>query len=206
MLDHVLPLISSPWIFALVAATVAVDGVVPVLPAETLVIALGALAAHGRPAVAALIAAAAVGSFAGDQLAYRLGLRATSVVAKRGGRLYAAVSALRRYGDVAVVLGRFLPGGRTATALAAGSAGFSRRRFAIGSAVGSVGWAFYIVGLGYLGGTAFHDRPLLAMLPGVLAGLTIAATTRILVRRGAGREPSAARESSAVGELSAVGR
>ncbi|MFI5836556.1 DedA family protein [Micromonospora sp. NPDC051300] len=192
MLHDVLLLASSPWLFVVVALVVALDGVAPVLPAETLVITLGALAAGGRPSLAPLVAAVAVGSFAGDLLAYRLGWFAADRLTRHtrpsrwDGRLRRAVdrrrSGLHRHGDLAVLLGRYLPGGRTAAALSSGAVRSPRRRFLPCSAVGSTAWAGYIVGLGYLGGAAFAHQPRYALLPGLLAA-TATTTIGLIVRR-----------------------
>ena len=46
-MHHLLPLISSPWIYLVVVVAVAVDGFLPVVPSETLVIGLGAMSATG---------------------------------------------------------------------------------------------------------------------------------------------------------------
>jgi hypothetical protein len=34
MLDHLMPLISSPWLYVIVFAAVAIDGFLPVVPSE----------------------------------------------------------------------------------------------------------------------------------------------------------------------------
>jgi membrane-associated protein len=196
LFEHFLPLVTSPWILLLVVAAVTIDGFLPVLPSESLVIGLGAVAVGGGLHVTLLVLAAAIGSLAGDLMAYRLGGRAGArlrrgTTSHRGNRLHDCLergsAALRRHGVFAVLLGRYLPGGRTATAMAAGSIGFARRRFAISSAAGSVGWAAYVTALGYVGGAAMPDRPGLAMLPGLLLGaataLIVGVVNRIRRRR-----------------------
>ncbi|WP_212994196.1 DedA family protein [Actinoplanes auranticolor] len=171
----------------------AVDGFVPVLPSETLVIGMGAVAIGGTPHVALLVAAAAIGSLTGDLVAYHLGDKAASrfrdsAPAASDGKnrlrqcLERGSRALRRYGALAVILGRYLPGGRTATAMAAGSIGYSRRRFWMSSAAGSAGWATYVAALGYLGGAVLSDQPGFAMLPGLLIGAATALTVYIVGR------------------------
>jgi hypothetical protein len=72
-----------------------------------------------------------------------------------------AERALMRYGGVVILVGRFLPYGRTATALTAGSMAVPLGRFRLFTALASVAWAVYAIGLGRLGGAAFAGSPLL---------------------------------------------
>ena len=58
-----------------------------------------------------------------------------------------------------IVVGRFIPGGRTAITLSAGTLGFPWRRFALFDAVASIIWATYAALLGYVGGRAFEHAP-----------------------------------------------
>ncbi|MGH3419916.1 MAG: DedA family protein, partial [Streptosporangiaceae bacterium] len=100
----------------------ALDAVAPVLPAETVIVALG-VATAGRldPLAVVLVALAAAGAFAGDNLCYLIGRHlgpwaerrffATERGAK--GRAWAERS-LSRYGILLIVACRFVPGGRTA--------------------------------------------------------------------------------------------
>ena len=51
-----------------------IDGFVPILPSETLIVALGALSVtSGQPNMWWVMAAAALGAIAGDNMAYMLG-------------------------------------------------------------------------------------------------------------------------------------
>ena len=62
-----LDLASSPWLYPLVFALVVGDAFLVVLPSETVVVALGALAgATGTPWPAVLVPVAAVGAVTGD--------------------------------------------------------------------------------------------------------------------------------------------
>jgi membrane protein DedA with SNARE-associated domain len=49
MLDLLAPVISSPWLYLVVFLAVAVDGFLPVVPSEAVVIGLGAPAFHPVP-------------------------------------------------------------------------------------------------------------------------------------------------------------
>jgi membrane protein DedA with SNARE-associated domain len=97
-----------------------------------------------------------------------------------------------------VVFARYLPGGRSATALAAGIVGYPAARFHWYTATGVVLWAAQAALLGYLGGALFADRPLLGLLLawGGAAMITGAAVT---IGRSTA-ELSSARPVSAAGK------
>ena len=67
---------TASWAVPVVFLLAALDGIVPPLPAESVVIALAAVSAVTEgPHPLWLGAGAAAGAFAGDNLAYRLGRR-----------------------------------------------------------------------------------------------------------------------------------
>jgi membrane protein DedA with SNARE-associated domain len=177
MLDQLMPLVSSPWLYLIVFVAVALDGFIPVVPSETMVIGLGALSATGRPNLVALATAVVAGGMAGDRVSYWLGRKAGARVRK--GKLGAAKRkaelALLRFGGAAILAGRFLPYGRTATAMTAGSVQLPRGRFRLFSGLASAAWAAYAIGLGRLGGATFAHSPLLGVAFGLALGLLFAA-------------------------------
>src|SRR5699024_10845 len=64
------------WILPIVYVFCLIDGFIPILPSETLLVALGAVAAStGEPNVFLLILVGATGAISGDQIAYRFGRR-----------------------------------------------------------------------------------------------------------------------------------
>jgi membrane protein DedA with SNARE-associated domain len=158
----------------------ALDAIIPVLPSETAVIALGvATAGSTDPRIALLVACAAAGAFLGDNLAYLIGRRFGARVERRffasekGQQRRAwAERSLERFGMQIIIVCRFIPGGRTAVTLSCGLIGFSRRRFVIATAIAAVIWAVYAFFIGRLGGKAFEDRPWAGFL--VAFGITIA--------------------------------
>ncbi|MFG1992273.1 DedA family protein [Actinoplanes sp. NPDC048988] len=189
MLDHVMPLISSPWIYLVVFVLVAIDGFFPAMPSEAVVISLGAMSASGSSSLVALAVAVVAGGMAGDGIAYALGRRAGRWVRSR--KLIAAKEraerALGRYGGVAILVGRFLPYGRTASAVTAGSVSFPTSRFRLFSLLASAAWAAYIISLGLLGGVAFADSPLLGTAFGLGVGMSLAGVGALVQRRSAKR-------------------
>lgn len=168
----------------------ALDAILPVLPSETVIIALGVATAGGAdPRIALLVACAALGAFLGDNLSYLLGRRFGPRVERRffrsekGARRRAwAERSLERYGMPLIVVCRFVPGGRTAVTLCCGIVGYERRRFVIATAASGVIWAAYSFFLGRLGGQAFEDKPWAGLL--LAFGATVAVSGLIeLIRR-----------------------
>lgn len=195
MFDSLVDLASgSPWTYSIVLAFAAVDAVAPIVPSETLVVTAAALAASGRLNLALVLLAAAVGAFAGDNGGYLIGRLAsrrverwTSRSPKRAQQLAAAERQLGRRGGTIIVVSRFVPGGRTATMVAAGVVGMRWRRFATFDLAAAVVWALYSGLIGFFGGTAFEDEPIvgvgLALGLAALLGLLIEAGRRLLQRR-----------------------
>ena len=188
--------VTSVLSYVIAVLVPALDAVFPVLPSETLIIALGvATAGSTDPRIGLLVACAAVGAFLGDNLSYLIGRRAGPWAERRffpgekGARRRAwAVRSLERYGMPLIIVCRFIPGGRTAVTLCCGIVRYQQRRFVIATAIAGLIWASYSFFLGRLGGRAFEDRPwagLLLAFGGTLAvsGL-IEVVRRIRSRRG----------------------
>ncbi|WP_433367850.1 DedA family protein [Actinoplanes sp. CA-142083] len=199
MLSYLMPLVSSPWLYVIIFLLVAVDGFVPVAMSEAVLIGLAAFSTTGSPDLAALALAAVAGGMAGDRMSYYVGRKASARI--KNGKLAKAKAkaehALVRQGSAALVIGRFIPYGRTATTLTAGSVSLPLRPFYLASAVSSLLWAAYSIGLGRLGGVTFADSPLLAAAFGIalgflLAGLHSAAKRlrRLILTRVRPRRPS----------------
>jgi len=168
----------------------ALDALIPALPSETAVIALGvATAGRSDPRIAVLIALAAFGAFLGDNVVYLVGRRFGPAITKRvfagehGGRRRAwAERSLARYGARIIVACRFIPGGRTAVMLTCGLVGYPRRRFVAATACAGVIWASYAFFIGRLGGKAFEDRPWAGLLLALGAALVISALIEVARR------------------------
>lgn len=170
----------SPWIYAVVAASVLLDVFVPLLPSGILVIATATAAAGTTAADAAdlpsaaarhaahsdhliemllLVLCAAGASVLGDLVAWRLawrgGARFDRAIA-RSRKLTNAQErlgrALVRGGGILVILARFAPAGRSVVSLTAGTTRRSARDFVPWSALAGLAWAAYSVSLGYFGG------------------------------------------------------
>jgi membrane protein DedA with SNARE-associated domain len=96
----------------------------------------------------------------------------TLTVDQAGFRVYQATDArllahemLDRRGAYIIVIGRFIPGGRTAVTFSAGYIPtFPWRRFVLYDAVAAAIWASYAAGLGYFGGKTFENHPFLGLM------------------------------------------
>ncbi|EXG81959.1 DedA family protein [Cryptosporangium arvum] len=188
MPEYVVDVVGSPWVYVILASVVLADGVFTALPSDSLLICLSALSVSGEPSLILLAVSAAAGAVAGDFVAYTLGRRAVGRfgVPRRGAAAVAfdgARRALGRRGGVAIVVGHFLPGGRTATTLAAGWLAFPRHRFGAASALAGTLWAIYLCGLGRIGGLAFADRPFLGAVPGIVFGVLVTVFLQVRARR-----------------------
>jgi membrane-associated protein len=144
------------------------DAVLPLLPSETVIIAFGvATAGSTDPRVFLIVACAALGAFAGDNLAYLIGWRFAPWVegrffkgAKGAARRGWAERSIARFGTGLIIVCRFIPGGRTAVTLCCGLVRYPWRRFALATAIAAVAWAGYAFLAGRFGGKAFEDQPL----------------------------------------------
>ena len=177
----------------------ALDAVIPVLPSESVIIALGvATAGSADPRIALLIACSALGAFIGDNLSYLIGRRFGPRVRHRffrgekgAQRLAWAERSLERFGMQLIVVCRFFPGGRTAVTLCCGIVGYPRRRFVVATALAGLIWASYSFFIGRLGGKAFQDDPWVGFA--VAFGITVVISGLVeLIRRIVSRRRGAA--------------
>jgi membrane-associated protein len=155
----------SAWAYVLIFAVVAGDAVLPLLPGETMVITGGVLATNGDLNLLLVFAAGAAGAFLGDSACYWIGRKLGTRAAERflrgekGKRsLDWAERALDRRGRTLIAVARFVPGGRTAVSLVAGTTEFPWRTWALADLVGVTLWSAYSAGLGAIGGETFEDQ------------------------------------------------
>jgi membrane-associated protein len=182
--------VESPISYLIAFLVPAFDAILPVLPAETLIIALGvATAGRTDPRIGLLIGFAALGAFTGDNLAYMLGRQFGSFVERRffssqkGAKRRAwAERSLRRFGVMIIVVCRFIPAGRTAVTLSCGLLKYSRSKFVVATAIGAVLWALQAFFAGRLGGRAFQHKPWAAFLVGLSAAVVIGGLVEVIRR------------------------
>jgi membrane protein DedA with SNARE-associated domain len=172
---------ASGWAYGIVFLLAFLDAVVPVVPSETAVITAGVVAASGDLFLPLVIVLAAAGAFLGDNTAYWIGRRFGRWVVQRffsgekaKKRIDWAERQLRERGGVLIVVGRFVPGGRTAITLSAGLLHYSWPRFVGLDALAASIWAVYAALLGYFGGRAFEHEAWKGLLLALGIGFAMA--------------------------------
>jgi membrane-associated protein len=143
----------SWWLLVIVVfGAPLLDSIVPVLPGEIVVAAAATSLVGAALPVPAVVVVAAAGSLVGECVVLAIARRVAA--SPHGDRLVGGPKAARvrrfvgRWGLGAVVLARFLPGGRTATAATFALRPGSATGFVIAAGVGSLIWAGYLVGIG----------------------------------------------------------
>jgi len=134
------------------------------VPGESLVLASGFFAHRGILEVDAVMAAAALGAIAGDNIGYLLGsrlgrgwlLHKESRWGLRKKRLDQVESFFQRQGPKAVFFGRFIGFARALVPFVAGASRMPYRKFLIYDGLGAVLWTVAFVTLGYLLGASWR--------------------------------------------------
>lgn len=179
---------ASLWAYVVILLFAAFDAILPIVPSETAVITAGVVASSGDLFLPLVVAVAAGGAFAGDNIGYLLGRRYGTRIKERffGGekakrRVAWAEHQLTERGGELIAAGRFIPGGRTAVTLSAGTLAYPWPRFATFDAIAAAVWALYGSLLGFFGGRAFENSPLTGLL--MAFGIALAVTVTIEVVR-----------------------
>jgi membrane protein DedA with SNARE-associated domain len=155
----------SPWTYAFLFGVAALDVVFPLVPSETSVILAGVIASTGDLVLFAVILVAAGGAILGDNTAYVIGrtvghrLVDRFFSGERRKRIDWAEQQIEERGGYLILVGRFIPGGRTAVTLACGLLEMRWRRFISFDVAAGLMWASYAALLGYFGGKAFEEQP-----------------------------------------------
>ena len=155
----------SPWTYAFLFGVAALDVVFPLVPSETSVILAGVIASTGDLVLFAVILVAAGGAILGDNTAYVIGrtvghrLVNRFFSGERRKRIDCAEQQIEERGGYLILVGRFIPGGRTAVTLACGLLEMRWRRFISFDVAAGLMWASYAALLGYFGGKAFEEQP-----------------------------------------------
>ncbi len=169
----------ATWGYAAVFAVIALESAGLPLPGETTLVAAALLAAGGQDLhIGGIVAAAAAGAVAGDNLGYLVGRRFGLPLLERHGarigltptRLRIGRYLFREHGGTIVVVGRFVALLRAVTAVLAGANAMPWGRFVIFNGIGAVAWAS-VVGFAAYG---FGDAALHAPLPFRIASVALA--------------------------------
>ena len=173
------------WIYVILFLIVFVETglvVMPLLPGDSLLFVVGALAGAellNLPLVLGLLTAAAI---LGDQCNYFIGRHFGQRLLNANTRWFnrqaydQAHAFYERYGSITIVLARFLPFIRTFAPFVAGVADMDRRRFTLFNFLGAFIWVWGICIAGYMFGhigwvKANLDKIIWAMIliPGLMA-------------------------------------
>ena len=168
----------------------ALDAVLPVLPSETAIVALGvATAGSIDPRLVLLVILAACGTFVGDNLCFMIGRHFGPWVdrrffaSERGSRRRAwAHRTLERFGARLIIVCRFIPGGRTVVTITCGAVGYPWRRFLPVTAFSGVIWATYAFVIGRIGGTTFANKPWLGLVLALGLAFVVSLTAEVVRR------------------------
>lgn len=189
---------SSPWLPLALYGLVVADAFLVILPSETAVVALGALAAaSGSPSPVLLVAVAAVGALTGDLAVFAIGRAAgfDRWAWMRRGRVGAALarvrSTIQSRPAVLIFTARYIPYARIAVNLAAGASGLPLRRYLPLAALAGVAWACYNVAVGALFGGALPGQPVLAIALSVVVAVSLGVLVDLVIRRVAARRAGA---------------
>ncbi|MBV7363485.1 DedA family protein [Actinomycetaceae bacterium TAE3-ERU4] len=168
------------WILPTLSLFCFIDGFAPILPSETLIIALASLSHTGSVVpLHWVVFFAFVGAFAGDLGAYHIGkllpVHKIPLIRRFATpeALNVARKALNRRGTSYLLAARFIPVGRVAVNMTAGAAGYKLRRFVPTMIVADLLWTSLSVVIGLTAGQFFQKNPLLGMVLGIAAGITI---------------------------------
>ena len=171
----------SVWTYPYLFGVSALDVLIPLVPSETSVILAGVLAGTGALNIFAVILFAAGGAILGDNASYWIGrLAGPSIVRRffaterRRERIAWASEQVDKRGGYLIIVGRFIPGGRTVITLACGLLRMDWRRFIAFDVAAGLCWATYAALLGYFGGRVFEEEPLKGFL--VAFGIALAVT------------------------------
>ncbi|MCR6492248.1 DedA family protein [Cellulomonas sp. P24] len=153
----------------------------------------------GSPNLVLVLLAGAAGAFVGDQVAYWIGSRVNVrrvrfLQGRRAQRtLDAAARTLDDRGGAFIIAARYIPVGRVAVNMMAGTVGYPRRRFVPLTVIAAVTWTVYSALIGIGAGAALAANPLLAVVVGVVGGVLLGVlvdrTIHVIVQR---REATAA--------------
>jgi membrane protein DedA with SNARE-associated domain len=144
------------------------ENLFPPIPSEVIMPLAGFTAARGQMSILGVVLAGTLGSIAGNafwfEAARAFGTARTRALAERYGRwlgigpeeIAKGEEVLRRNGPVAVFLGRFMPGVRTAISVPAGLIELPRGVFYLWTALGTLIWTSALALGGYILEDQFH--------------------------------------------------
>lgn len=183
IIDAVTAFVHSPWLAVLVFAVLVGGAFLPALPGGTTVLTATAATAPDWRATAVVALSALIGAFVGDLIGHALGRHyGTRLLAHRWMRRFRrpvlrSRALMRRRSGPILAGGRFLPGGRLASVLAAGISRVRLSRMLAVTVPVAVLWTAWMTALGVLGSAVAGNH----VLGGPAAALAISAATTVTV-------------------------
>jgi membrane-associated protein len=177
----------------------------PILPGDSLLFTIGVFIASDTLHLNLFVACAilTVAAFLGNVVGYEIGRVVGPPIYERDGRILKREyfdkthEFFEKYGNKALVLGRFVPIVRTFITLVAGVGRMDRKRFFTWSALGAVLWASGVTILGYfLGGIDLIKNNIEAALMLIVAVSVLPMVVEYLRHRSAARKAGAAEPSA----------
>ena len=173
------------WVYVILFLIVFVETglvVMPVLPGDSLLFVVGALAGAELLNLSLVLGLLTAAAILGDQCNFLIGRHFGQRLLNANTRWFnrqhydQAHAFYERYGSITIVLARFLPFIRTFAPFVAGVADMNRRRFTLFNVLGAVIWVWGICTAGYLFGNidwvkSNLDKIIWAMIliPGLMA-------------------------------------
>jgi membrane-associated protein len=168
-LDQYLPVIVEGfgvWIFVIVFIVIFCETglvVTPVLPGDSLLFALGALAALGALHIEALLILLCIAAIAGDSVNYAIGhYIGPKVFSYEDSRFFKKKYLLKthefyeKHGGKTIIIARFMPFIRTFAPFVAGVGAMNYSKFILFNITGGIAW----IGIFLLGGYFFGNIPI----------------------------------------------
>lgn len=178
--DLVLTWGESLWVYPGIFMLSLIDGVFPLVPSESVVIATSVTAAsEGSPLLIGIFVAAAGGAWCGDQITYLIGtkidVRKIALFKRERWRrsLDWAETKLESRGSMFIIAARFIPMGRVVVNLTAGALHYPHRRFMAIDALAVTIWAAWGILLGTVAASIFEGKLLLSIAVGIVGGTVL---------------------------------
>ena len=213
--DFLVACVSSPLALVVVFAVCMLDAFFPPVPSDIVLVAAVAVAAAGSPELfVPLILVAAAGAIIGDNIVFAIGRRvgATRYRWMRGRPMRAAIAGAERHLRARpaslIITGRYIPVGRIAVNLTAGSVGMPRRTFVPLSIVAGASWSLYMFAVALIASAWIQDNPLLSALIAAAAAVLLGLLVDRVMSRAARAKKDASGEAAgpvAAPDIVAVG-
>jgi membrane protein DedA with SNARE-associated domain len=209
--DFLIAAVSSPWVLLVVFAVCLLDAFFPPVPSDVVLVAAVAVALGSSPTLLVPLAlVAATGAIIGDNMAYTIGRRIGTERYRwmRTRAMRAAIAGaetqLRRRPAGLIITGRYIPVGRIAINLTAGSVGVQRRTFVPLSIVAGISWSLYMLLVATVASAWISDNPLLAGVAAAVFAVTLGIVIdRVLARVARAKVPAGIAELPAVKRVAA---